>query len=341
MLRVGPKSAGANPGPACYGRGGTDATVTDANVVLGRINPDYFLGGRIKLDAAAAHAAVKRIGDALGMTTDDVAFAIVEIINNNMNGALRTVLRQRGLDPREFSLVASGGAGPVHTCDLMTMANIPRSIVPNFPGQFSAFGFIMTDARVDRQRTARQTSRAFDMARATRAMTDLVGGAVAELKQQGYTTGIAIHRSIEARYLGQNHELEVTFPSDVFDERTTQDLWDRFHTEHEARFGFAIPGETIETVNLKAVVVASDRKPTIRQVANSTGAPKSTGRRRVRFADAWLEIPVYNRDHLNAGNELTGPAVIEENASVTILNAGQMLSIDKWGNMIITMQAQH
>ena len=335
MLRMGPQSAGADPGPACYGRGGTEATATDANVVLGRISPDNFLGGKMKLDVAAAKAAVQRVAEKLGMTTDECAFAMVQIANNNMLGALRAVLLQRGLDPRDFTLVASGGAGPVHVCDLMEIAGIPQALVPNYPGQFSAFGFIMTDARVDRHRTVQQISKFFDGERATRAMTELVDGAIADLKGQGYTDRIVIHRSIEARYLGQNHELELSFPGNEFNAQTIADMWTRFHEEHQARFGFSIPGETIETVNLKVVAVAVSDKPKMRELPMSKGAPQKTGDRKVRYADGWHEVPVYDRETFHQGDTITGPAVIEESASVTVLQPGQKLSVDRLGNLII------
>jgi N-methylhydantoinase A len=253
------------------------------------------------------------------METDECAYAMVQIANNNMLGALRAVLLQRGLDPRDFTLVASGGAGPVHVADLMEIAGIPQALVPNYPGQFSAFGFIMTDARVDRHRTVQQISKFFDGARATRAMTDR----------------IAVHRSIEARYLGQNHELELSFPANEFNDQTIADMWTRFHEEHQGRFGFSIPGETIETVNLKVVAVAVSEKPRIRELPTSKGTPKKTGQRRVRYADGWHEVPVYDRDSFHQGDRIIGPAVIEESASVTVLQPGQKLRVDQLGNLII------
>ena len=335
MLRMGPQSAGADPGPACYGRGGTEATVTDANVVLGRINPDNFLGGRMKLDADAAHAAVGRIAEELGMEPDAAAHAMVQIANNNMLGALRAVLLQRGLDPRDFTLIASGGAGPVHLCDLMEISGIPAGLVPNHPGQFSAFGFIMTDARVDRHRTVQQTSKFFDGERATAAMTELVEGAAADLVAQGYTDRIEVYRSIEARYLGQNHELELNFPGNEFNDETIADLWERFHRQHEARFGFSIPGETIETVHLKAVAVAVGKKPEVPQLPAAEGPPKAVAQRKVRYEEGWHEVPVYSRADFRQGHEVTGPAVIEEAASVTILRPGNRLTVDRYGNLLI------
>src|SRR3954452_8012876 len=162
MLRVGPQSAGAMPGPACYGQDGTAATVTDANLVLGRLNPAYFLGGRMTLDAEAARRAVAAVATQIVLSPEDAALSIVRIADNNMVGALRSVLIERGLDPRDFTLCAFGGAGPLHAADLIAEMGIPRAIVPNHPGQFSAYGFIVTDARVDRQRTTQLTSKTYD-----------------------------------------------------------------------------------------------------------------------------------------------------------------------------------
>ena len=336
MLRMGPQSAGADPGPACYGRGGENATVTDANVVLGRINPGYFLGGRMTLDADAAHRAVEAVAQRLGLSVDDAAYAMVQIANNNMLGALRAVLLQRGLDPRDFTLVASGGAGPVHICDLMEISGIPQGMVPNYPGQFSAFGFLMTDARIDRHRTVQQTSSFFEAERASHAMAELVRDAVDELHAQGYEDRITVHRSIEARYLGQNHELELSFPADAFDDTTVPDLWARFHLEHEARFGFSIPGETVETVNLKVVAVAQSDKPSLRELPKADGSPEPSGRRRVRYESGWLDVPTYDRTRFAQGCTIAGPAVIEEDASVTILRPEQTLVVDRFGNLIIS-----
>ena len=336
MLRVGPQSAGSVPGPACYGRGGTDPTVTDANLVAGRLNANYFLGGRMALDPNAAAAAVGRVAKFLQMPIDQTALAIIQIANNNMLGALRAVLLQRGFDPRDFTLVAAGGAGPVHTCDLMRLASIPSSLVPNSPGQFSAFGFIVTDARVDKHRTAPQTSRAFDGNRATRVMKELIDSAILELKTQGYTDNIEVYRSIEARYLGQNHELEVSFPADEFTGETIGDLWRRFHEEHKARFGFNMPGETIETVTLKVVAVSLLKKPDIRILPAQIGTPEPGGTRRVFFEEGWLEVPIYNRESFGQGCRITGPAVIEEEASTSVLCSGQHLTVDPFANLLIS-----
>jgi N-methylhydantoinase A len=335
MLRVGPQSAGAKPGPACYGAGGLDATVTDANVVLGRISPGNFLGGAMRLDAAAAMAAVSRIAAKLGMSEDAAALAIVRIANNNMVGALRGVLIERGLDPRDFTLMAFGGAGPLHAADLMLDTGIPAGIIPNHPGQFSAYGFILTDARVDRHRTLQLTSKRFDPARATEVMAELVAEGVLALRDQGYTSNIEVFRSLEMRYLGQNYELELPLGFDVFDGTTTPALWAQFHDAHLTRFGFNIPGEIIEIVNFSATVVSITPKPEFKRVAAADGAAQPVARRSVMYVDGRHDTPVYSRDDLRAGHHMAGPAIIEEAASVTVLNPGQTLAVDDYGNLLI------
>jgi N-methylhydantoinase A len=339
MLRVGPQSAGANPGPACYGSDGAEPTVTDANLLLGRINPENFLGGAMALDVDAAVRAIETVARPLGHTLEDTAMAIVRIANNNMVGALRSVLIERGLDPRDFTLLAFGGAGPLHASDLMVEMGIPRGIVPNHPGQFSAYGFILADARVDRQRTTQLTSKRFDPVRATQVMQELVGDCIAELEAQGYVRDIEITRALEMRYLGQNYELELKVDFERFSAETTEQLWQAFHDAHKARFGFSIPGEIIEIVNYLATAVSLTPKPELRPIARARSAPVAVARRAVGFPGGRLEVPIYRRDQLSAEHLIDGPAVIEEAASVTVLNPGQRLVVDAYGHLMIDAAA--
>ena len=221
MLRVGPQSAGASPGPACYGSGGAEPTVTDANLLLGRINPENFLGGAMALDVDAAARAIETVARPLGHALEDTAMAIVRIANNNMVGALRSVLIERGLDPRDFTLLAFGGAGPLHASELMVEMGIPRGIVPNHPGQFSAYGFILTDARVDRQRTTAADLEALrSRARHPGDGASWSASCIAELAAQGYIRDIQITRALEMRYLGQNYELELKIDFERFSAET-------------------------------------------------------------------------------------------------------------------------
>ena len=335
MLRVGPESAGATPGPACYGLGGTRATATDANVVLGRINPDNFLGGEMALDQAAAEKAVSQVAEKIGTSVRDTALGIVQISNNNMIGALRTVLTERGLDPRDFTLLAFGGAGPVHISDLMYLANIPSGIVPNHPGQFSAFGFIMTDPRIDVERTAQMTSKAFKREHANRVMNDLVRESTQALKEQGYTENIEIYRALEMRYFGQNHELEVGIGFEEFNDETIASIWQSFHAAHKARYNFDIPGETIELISIKITAISATGKPVLPKLPKGDGAPTPVGTRQVAFDDGVYEAAIYDRAALLGGQRFTGPAVIEEPASVTVVRPGMPVRVDEYGHLLL------
>jgi N-methylhydantoinase A len=338
MLRAGPQSAGALPGPACYGRGGIEATVTDANLLLGRINPDNFLGGRMRLDVPAARAAVERVASALGKSVEETALAITRIVDNNMVGALRSVLIERGLDPRDFTLCAFGGATALHACALIREMGIPRAIVPVHPAQFSAYGFIMTDARVDRQRTTQLTSLHFDAERANRVMDDLVGECLGELRTQGYERNIEVHRALEMRYLGQNYELELPLAQERFDAAHIDKLWALFHETHRARFGFNNPGDVIEIVNYTVNAIAHTPKPQTTTRARGRGAPAPKETRRVWFLGGAREVPVYDREALLAGQMVAGPALVEEAASVTVLEAGYRLSMHEHGHLLISAQ---
>jgi N-methylhydantoinase A len=336
MLRVGPESAGASPGPACYAKGGLRATVTDANLLLGRIDPDNFLGGRMRLDPRPAERCVEEVAAALGEPIDATAMAIVRIANNNMVGALRSVLTERGLDPRDFTLCTFGGAGPLHASDLIVEMGIPRAVVPNHPAQFSAYGFIMTNPRIDRQRTTQTTSTRFDPARATEVMETLVAEGLAELREQGYAEDIAVHRALEMRYLGQNYELELPIAADALAPGNVGRLWESFHEAHQARFGFQTPGEIIEIVNYMATLVSRTPVPDLPRLAPAEAPPTPARHRRVRFPDGpHHEVPVFDRRALLAGHAIEGPAIIEEAASVTVLNPGQRLSVDAFGQLFI------
>jgi N-methylhydantoinase A len=333
MLVVGPESAGANPGPACYGRGGSLPTVTDANVVLGRISAQNFLGGAMSLDAEAARKAVATIAAALKVSVEEAALAIVRIANNNMVGALHTVLTEQGLDPRDFVLVAFGGAGPPHVSDLMTEASILTGLVPNFPGQFSAFGFTMADARVDRYRTVQLNSRFFDAERARNAMAALVSECRQELAAQGHRNA-TISRAVEMRYLGQNYELEIPINIDAFTEAEVAQLFEAFHSQHDARFGFRLD-DHMEIVNFLVTGIAKTGEISFPEIAKAEGEAKPVSRRPVWFDRGWIDTPVYDRDALRSGHKINGPALVEENASVTVLDPAKSLTVDKYGNLLI------
>lgn len=341
MLRVGPQSAGASPGPACYDQGGSMATVTDANLILGRIDPNKFLDGQMALSVEKAEQALGQLGERLAMSSDEVALAIIRIVNTNMAGALRTVLIERGLDPRDFTLMAFGGAGPLHAADLIREAGIPRAVIPMHPGQLSAFGFIMADAKVDLERTVDMTSARFDAERAESVLKRLQKDALANLQAQGYNENILMQRHLEMRYLGQNYELEIPFDFDEFSLPNQTNLWQLFHNHHETRFGFHMPGEVIELTTIKCSATAVTEKP---QYAAESAATSdhplvaTSTNRQVHYIDDIADTQVYNRLELTAHSQLSGPALIEEAASVTVVNPRQQVTITSHGHIVLTEQ---
>jgi len=334
MLRVGPHSAGASPGPAAYGMGGTEATVTDANLALGRLNPDYFLGGELKLDKGAAERALHRLGERLGMDIYEMALAIIRIANHNMIAALRMVLLERGLDPRDFALVAFGGAGPVHCGDLIREMGIPSALVPFHPGAFSAFGFLMSDARVDSHRTVQMTSRGFDLERANQVLLELRDNALQELRQQGYDGDVTLLGTVALRYLGQNYELEVPIPDIPLRAEHIETLYQSFHSAHEQKYGFQIPDEPMEIVDFQVTGIVSTFKPVLKKLEGGAAAAPVT-KRPVFFASGFVDTPIYRRGDLRARQRVEGPLVVEELASTTVVLPGQTLEVGEYGEMVI------
>ncbi|MEM7466094.1 MAG: hydantoinase/oxoprolinase family protein [Pseudomonadota bacterium] len=340
MLRVGPQSAGANPGPACYAQGGTQATVTDANLILGRIDASKFLAGKMKLDHSLAEEALDKLGTRLNMSVPEVALAMVRIVNTNMAGALRTVLIERGLDPRDFTLMSFGGAGPLHASDLMREGGITRGIIPMFPGQFSAFGFTLADAKVDLERTVDMTSARFDAPRAATVLKGLREAALNNLRAQGYVDDVTTRYTLEMRYLGQNYEIEIEITFDDFTEQNLLSLWQMFHESHEKRFGFHMPGEVIELTTIKCSATAITEKPTFENVADHDRNPdqmrESDKKRDVQFVDGKFATQIFDRAQLAPGSIINGPALIEESASVTVINPSQQAAISSHGHILLT-----
>ena len=333
LLQVGPKSAGANPGPACYSKGGELPTVTDANVVLGRLNPKEFLGGNMQIDFEKAKLAISKVAEKINLGINETAYAIIQIANNNMVGTLRTVLLEKGYDPRDFSLLGFGGAGPLHTNELMELENIPIGIIPPHPGQFSAFGFIMTDARVDKERTIQQSSKNFDIDGTNLLFNELEALAVDELLGKNKDTKYIINRTVDLRYLGQNYELKLNFNFDSFDTNNLKELWNEFHLVHNKRFNFSIPGETIEMVNLSISVLIKGEKPSFNYLKKGFHSPNVEEIRDVWFKDKFLKTNVYQRSDLLSGQTISGPAVIIEQASTTIVLPSFDAKLDDFGNI--------
>ncbi|MFL4982421.1 MAG: hydantoinase/oxoprolinase family protein, partial [Xanthobacteraceae bacterium] len=341
-LRVGPQSAGAAPGPACYGLGGIEPTVTDANLVLGRLSPDRFLGGEMRLDVAAAEGALKnKIADPLRMDVTGAADGILRIAATAMSYAVKGVTTERGLDAGDFVLVAYGGAGPLHAVAVAREIGIRKVVVPDAPGVFSAFGMLFADLRYDFVRTS--------LMRLDEASFAHVEQIYRELEQQGRDAiagtsvkpqKVVIKRAADMRYVGQEHAVTVDLPLRVFAKQDRTAIKRHFDEMHARRYGTSAPQERAEIVSLRTTVTGLMRKPSTGKIARGARQPNKAafaGKRPVYFASGFRSTPTYRRAALVAGNRIKGPALIEEHASTTLLMPGDALEVDACGNLVITV----
>jgi N-methylhydantoinase A len=331
LLQVGPRSAGAEPGPICYGKGGTEPTVTDANLILGRINPDYFLGGQIALNAEAPRAGLAAVGEALGAVPDEAAevaaHAIVETANENMANQVKLIAVDRGLDPRNFVLIPFGGAGPVHASACARLLGIRTLLVPPHPGLSSAFGALAANWRVDRVWTIFGRSTHLDVAAIAERLEALTATALAELHADGFRGEPILLRSIDMRYAGQNYEREVTLPPGPFTDAAATAMVARFGRAHDEFYGFSLEDEPVEFVNLRVSAIGpTDLQATV--PVPDTGDSRPVERRLVSFRESgYLETPVYRRASLAAGLTLSGPVIVEEPDATTVVHPGDTLVV--------------
>ena len=337
FLKVGPRSAGAEPGPACYDAGGTEATVTDANLVLGRLNPDYFLGGQMKLDVDQAIEAVARIGREVDMGVEATALAIVQLANENMANAIRLITVERGIDPREFDLVAFGGAGPLHGAALADSVGLRRLIVPPKAGLASAFGNLVADLRVDRSWTHAYRSNQLDVAQIDARFNSITESALKDLRAEGFAGTPVVMRSISMRYMGQNYEHDVPVPPGPIVESSVADVCERFHRQHKSFYGYSIAGEIMEMINFNVSVIGETHKPTLpRPERASVGDFAPREEREVFFETREAtRCPVYRREELPAGAAIRGPAIIDDEDSTVLLPAEKELAVTDEGLLII------
>jgi N-methylhydantoinase A len=312
-----------------YRRGGVEPTVTDANAVLGRLNPGYFLGGEIALDVEGARRAIEeRCARPLGLDVVEAANGIVEIANAAMVNALHLISVQRGYDPREFALFGFGGAGPVHANALARDAEIPMLLIPRSPGIFSATGLLATDLKRDAAVTIMRRLGELDAGEMESTFAGLEASAAAELALEGVAReSIEFVRQLDLRYVGQSFELTVP---------AGDDLAGRFHAEHDRAYGFAAPAEPVECVSLRLTSVGRIAKPPLRRL-DPGEAPEPKSRRPVYFAESgdYVDCPIHDRYGLPAGARFAGPAVIEEFDSTTVVHPGFTVRVDDVGNLII------
>jgi N-methylhydantoinase A len=341
-LRVGPQSAGAQPGPACYGQGGDQPTVTDANVALGRLSPDRFLGGEMALDVAAAEAAIAdKIGKPLGLGTVEAAQGILRIGVTAMSHAVKAVTTERGLDAGDFAMVAYGGAGPLHACNIAREMGIRKVIVPRSPGHFSAFGMLFSDLRYDYVRSRFTRLGDADFADLEAVYAELEAEGLAEIEKVSVAPQrVVISRGADMRYVGQEHSVTVDLSTDLFANEDRAAIKERFDAVHDVRYGTCAPNERSEIVSLRVTVTGMLEKPVLEKIDTGDAAPPAaadTGMRAVRFGEDALNTATWNRTALLAGNRIDGPALIEEHASTTVLHPGDSLEVDPFGNLVISI----
>jgi len=333
-LRVGPRSAGAEPGPACYGRGGDAATVTDASVVLGYLNPERFAGGALTLDVGAAEGAVGAIGRRLGVDTITAAAGIHRVINARMADQIRLVTIKRGYDPRQFALVVLGGAGPVHGAALAAEMGMAEVLVPEAPGVLAAFGLLAAAIEHHHARTLQAQTDVADLAAVNRCLAELDAAGRARMREEGVAAGdVHVAYTADMRYVGQAYELEVPIAAPVAAERVP-DVVAAFHAVHERVYGYARTQQTVEFVNFRAVHTYRLPRPVVRPSARASGSldDARVGERRAYF-DGFVSAAIYERARLPLGARLAGPAIVEQMDTTTVIPPGVTAVVDDAGNL--------
>jgi N-methylhydantoinase A len=329
-LRVGPASAGADPGPAAYGQGGEEATVTDANLWLGYLPDGAELGGEVVLRRELAERALARVGGRLGVDVGEVALGVVRVANAEMVRALRVISVERGLDPREFTLVAFGGAGPLHACALAEEMGIGRVLVPRASGVLSALGLAISDLRRDYVRPLLGRLDQLEAAVPRAGWRELEDLARKELAASGEQPDLT--RRADLRYRGQSFELTV-------DVAEVEDLGERFHQAHRQRYGYRMDDEPVEVVNLRLVAAVPAGKPKLR--AEPARAGRTAARRRVNLDGTWREVAVLAREELGGGDRLDGPAVVEFAEATLLLRPGWRAAVDEAGTLVLQRDGDH
>ncbi len=343
VLKVGPHSAGADPGPACYVKGGREPTVTDANLVLGRLNPDYFLGGEMQIDEHAARQAIaEKCARPLGMAVNEVAEGIIRVVNASMVKGIRYVSVEKGYDPRDFSLICFGGNGPLHAVELATELSIPQVIIPFAPGVNCAYGLLTADFRYDYTRTYLKRLAQIDLTHLNALLDDMEQNGRQRMRADGVRgANILISHALDLRYVGQGYELEVAYPNGRFDRQRMLLVERRFHELHQSRYGFSAPEEPTEVVNVKMACIGQVPRPELKVAQSQTReeecAPKNV--RNVYLKGGLRRTPVYDRSRLKPGISLSGPAIIEQKDSTTLLLPGDQARIDGYRNVVVTVAA--
>lgn len=338
-MHVGPQSAGALPGPVAYGKGGSEPTTTDANLMLNRINPDYFIGGEIQADMEKVRSAFEKLGDPVDLGPQEAARGVIRIANHNMANALKLVSINRGYDPRDFTMVAFGGGGAMHATALARDLNIPKVIVPAHSAVFSAWGMLLSDLRRDYIRTSPMPLDMLQAAAIGKAISEMEDEALTSFAEEGFSNDdIYFERFLDMRYEGQEHSVRVPIASSEVGKRSVDILHRDFGDAYEREYTYRLDNH-VEIVSFHLAAYAEIEKPELSHIAENkdiTGAIKE--KRNVDFDEVGVaEAVIYNRDKLGAGANVKGPAIIEESGSTTVIFPDQSAVVDRYGNLHITI----
>jgi N-methylhydantoinase A len=342
-FRVGPRSAGADPGPACYDRGGTEPTVTDAAIVLGRLRPDSLLGGALEIRRERAEEAIEQLAAQLGLPPLDAAAGVLTLLSHNMAGAIRSRTVEKGQDPRQFTLVAFGGAGPQHAAEVARSLGIPEVLVPPHPGITSAVGLLSTDLKYDLIRNEFMLDSAADLRRLNADFADLDGEACEQLRRDGIDDAdVTITHWADCRYVGQGYELRVRMPEGRLTPASWGKLREQFHRQHRDEYGHHFPDTPIELVNVR--VVATGRMPKMPALPPPLGGSPEEAlveQAPVHFTiEGRLQaVPtrVYHRPGLAVGSQLTGPAILLQDDTTVIVPPGACADVLPSGDLRVTV----
>ena len=339
-LKVGPQSAGAVPGPICYGRGGTEPTVTDAGVVLGRL-PEAFIGGGLTLDVGSARSAFEALGQRLGLSAEDAAAGVLEIAASNQVQGIRTVTTTRGLDPGDYAMIAFGGAGGLFAADVADFLDIRVALSPPDPGNLSAFGLHVSDIRRDYVRTLVRQQSTASAEELDALWSRLERQGREEIGAEGVAPeDIALQRSADVRYVGEGHEVLVTIPSGLAGSAAVDHMWSAFHGVHDETFGFHYRGrQDVEVVSLRVQAVGRMHRPIVKRAALSDGDHGPAATRKVYWRDSgWTTCPIWRRERLGHGFAVSGPGLVEEYGSTLVVPHAWNLRNDDYGNLILEKQ---
>ena len=344
-LQVGPKSAGADPGPVCYSKGGQDITFTDAALLVGYLDADNFLGGEIDINTALAEEAAQKMADRLGMSVLEMAAGVISISEAKMAGAVRVISVERGYHPKDFALCAFGGGGAFVAANISRELGIPQAIIPPGPGNFSALGMLMVDVVHDYARTHITDLAELDPAPVNAVFAELADGGRAALRNDGFEAGSQrFLPSAEMRYRGQEHTVNIPLPNMNLSTDDIPEITRRFHEAHEQQYGHSMLGDPIEIVTLRLRAIGVLPRPDLAKVAAGTGdidaARKGSRQVYLREAGAHHEYQVYDRLQLGAGDSISGPAIIEEPSSTTMVHSGDVLTVGEYGELLIDIQQE-